>query len=348
MVAGMTFDNRVTDLLGVDVPIFQAPMGYVAKPPLVAAVSEAGAMGLIPGSLGTDVTREDIHRTRELTSKPFGVNLPLAFLRDPDIVDMIVDEGIEFVTTSAGSPDKYGPLLKEAGLIVFHVVPTLKGAQRAVDAGVDGLVVEGSEGAGFKNPRDVTSMVLLPLIATEARRADRRRRRDRRRSLDGGRVRARRRGRADGHPDAVVGGVRRALEHEAGRARRRRDRHDADQPAQQQAGARAAHADDRAVRARRPRATRWGCSATPCALYEDGEFEGTLPQLGAVAGRIDEILPAAEIIRRTVEEFEEMLGRLAERYVAARAGRDRLMPIRLDDGQSVRRRSSTGEQSDRT
>ena len=80
---------------------------------------------------------------------------------------MIVDEGIEFVTTSAGSPDKYGPVLKEAGLIVFHVVPTLKGAQRAVDAGVDGLVVEGSEGAGFKNPRDVTSMVLLPLIASQ-------------------------------------------------------------------------------------------------------------------------------------------------------------------------------------
>jgi enoyl-[acyl-carrier protein] reductase II len=162
----MPFDNRVTQLLGVDIPIFQAPMGYVAQPPLVAAVSEAGAMGLIPGSLGTEATRRDIQRIRELTSKPFGVNLPLAFLSDVDIVQMLVDEGIEFVTTSAGSPDKYGPVLKDAGLIVFHVVPTLKGAQRAVDAGMDGLVVEGSEGAGFKNPRDVTSMVLLPLIAS--------------------------------------------------------------------------------------------------------------------------------------------------------------------------------------
>jgi len=94
------------------------------------------------------------------------VNLPLAFLRDPAIVDMIVAEGVEFVTTSAGSPDKYGPLLKEAGLIVFHVVPTLKGAQRAVDAGVDGLVVEGGEGGGFKNPRDVATMVLLPLVCS--------------------------------------------------------------------------------------------------------------------------------------------------------------------------------------
>jgi enoyl-[acyl-carrier protein] reductase II len=75
-------ENRVTQLLGVDIPIFQAPMGFVAKPPLVAAVSEAGAVGLVPGSLGTDMVRDDIRRTRELTSKPFGVNLPLAFLRD--------------------------------------------------------------------------------------------------------------------------------------------------------------------------------------------------------------------------------------------------------------------------
>src|ERR1700712_1492968 len=162
----MTFDNRVTRLLGIEIPIFQAPMGFVAQPALVAAVSEAGAMGLIPGSMGTEMVRDHIHQVRDQTSKPFGVTLPLAFLKDPAIVQMIVDEGIEFVTTSAGSPDKYGPLLKEAGLIVFHVVPNLKSAQRAVDAGVDGLVVEGSEGAGFKNPRDVTSMILLPLIAS--------------------------------------------------------------------------------------------------------------------------------------------------------------------------------------
>src|SRR4029078_5934350 len=85
-------DNRVTRLLGVQIPIFQAPMGYVAQPPLVAAVSEAGAMGLIPGSLGTDRPREDLHRIRALTDKPFGVNLPLAFLQDPALVDMIVAE----------------------------------------------------------------------------------------------------------------------------------------------------------------------------------------------------------------------------------------------------------------
>jgi enoyl-[acyl-carrier protein] reductase II len=163
----MAFDNRITRLLGVDIPILQAPMGMVAKPELVAAVSEAGAMGLVPGSLGLDEVRADIRRTRELTSKPFGVNLPIAFVRDPAIVEMIVAEGVRFVTTSAGSPERYTPILKEAGLTVFHVVPTLAAAEKAVAAGVDGLVVEGGEGAGFKNPRDVSTMVLLPLVASK-------------------------------------------------------------------------------------------------------------------------------------------------------------------------------------
>jgi NAD(P)H-dependent flavin oxidoreductase YrpB (nitropropane dioxygenase family) len=83
----MTFVNRVTRLLGVDIPILQAPMGYIAKPPLVATVSEAGAMGLVPGSPGIDEVRDDIRRTRDLTDKPFGLNLPLAFLKDLAIVE---------------------------------------------------------------------------------------------------------------------------------------------------------------------------------------------------------------------------------------------------------------------
>ena len=152
-------------MFGVDIPIVQAPMGYVAKPTLVAAVAEAGAIGLVPGSLGIDEVRDDIRRTRSMTDRPFGVNLPLAFVKDIRIIDMIVEEGITFLTTSAGSPDKHTATFKSAGLTVFHVVPTLRGALKAVECGVDGLVVEGSEGAGFKNPRDVTSMVLLPLIA---------------------------------------------------------------------------------------------------------------------------------------------------------------------------------------
>src|SRR3712207_6394539 len=123
------FDNRVTRLLGIDIPIFSAPMGYVAKPELIAAVSNAGAMGLLPGSLGPDVVREDARRIRELTDKPFGINIPIAFMSDPKLIDRIVELGIEFVTTSAGSPAKFTGVLKDAGRIVFHVVPTLGAAR---------------------------------------------------------------------------------------------------------------------------------------------------------------------------------------------------------------------------
>ena len=97
-------------------------------------------------------------------NRPFGVNIAQAFVRDPKIAEFVIDQGIRFVTTSAGSPTKYTGILKEAGLTVYHVVPTLNAALKAVDAGVDGLVVEGGEGGGFKSPTPVSTMVLLPLI----------------------------------------------------------------------------------------------------------------------------------------------------------------------------------------
>jgi enoyl-[acyl-carrier protein] reductase II len=299
----MGIDNRVTRLLGVEIPILQAPMGIVAQPPLVAAVSEAGAMGLIPGSMGIDTTRQHIREVRERTSRPFGVNLPIAFVQDPAIVDMIVEEGVEFVTTSAGSPNRFGPVLKEAGLIVFHVVPTLDAARRAVDAGVDGVVVEGSEGAGFKNPRDVPSMVLLPHVASH---------------VDVPVVAAG--GMADGRSmaaafalgaEGVQMGTRMLSSAEAGV-----------HPAMKQAVVDAAETDTMLINRRNGRPIRVLRTATTepfelgdgdamsliantLALYQDGDFEGALPQLGAVAGRIDEILPAGEIIARTMAEFRE-------------------------------------------
>ena len=161
----MKFDNRITRMLGVEIPIVQAPMGWIARSPLASAVSEAGALGIIETSSGElDAIRGEITRMRELTDKPFGVNIAQAFVRDPGIVDFVVEQGVRFVTTSAGDPRKYTKQLKDAGLTVFHVVPTLRAAQKAVDAGVDGLVVEGGEGGGFKGPRPVSSLVLLPLI----------------------------------------------------------------------------------------------------------------------------------------------------------------------------------------
>ncbi|MFN5129595.1 MAG: NAD(P)H-dependent flavin oxidoreductase [Sphingomonadaceae bacterium] len=160
--------NRMTDLLGVEYPIIQAPMGWIARAQLASAVSNAGGLGIIETSSGQlDEVRAEIIKMRELTDKPFGVNIAQAFVRDPGIVDFVVDQGIKFVTTSAGDPNKYCAPLKAAGLTVFHVVPTLAGALKAIDAGVDGLVVEGGEGGGFKNPKDVALMVLLPLIRSK-------------------------------------------------------------------------------------------------------------------------------------------------------------------------------------
>ncbi len=159
------FDNRVTRLLGVDVPIVQAPMGWIARSQLASAVSNAGALGIIETSSGElDAVREEIRKMRGLTDRPFGVNIAQAFVRDPNIVDFVIEQGVRFVTTSAGDPAKYTRALKDAGLTVFHVVPTLRAARKAIDAGVDGLVVEGGEGGGFKNPREVSTMVLLPLV----------------------------------------------------------------------------------------------------------------------------------------------------------------------------------------
>jgi enoyl-[acyl-carrier protein] reductase II len=164
----MKFNNRVTEMLGVELPIVQAPMGWIARSVLASAVSNAGGMGIIETSSGElDVIKEEIKKMKGLTDKPFGVNIAQAFVRDPNIAQFVIDQGVTFVTTSAGSPTKYTGQLKEAGLTVFHVVPTLKAALKAVKAGVDGLIVEGGEGGGFKNPNDVATMVLLPLIRSK-------------------------------------------------------------------------------------------------------------------------------------------------------------------------------------
>jgi enoyl-[acyl-carrier protein] reductase II len=157
--------NRLCAMLGIERPIIQAPMGWIARAQLASAVSDAGGLGIIETSSGElDAIRGEIARMRELTDKPFGVNIAQAFVRDPDIVRFIIDQGVRFVTTSAGDPNRYCADLKAAGLTVFHVVPNLAGALKALEAGVDGLVVEGGEGGGFKNARDVSSMVLIPLV----------------------------------------------------------------------------------------------------------------------------------------------------------------------------------------
>jgi len=155
--------NRVCALTGADIPIIQAPMTFIAGAQLAAAVSDAGGLGIIETT--SDQGRADLRRVRELTSRPVGANIALLFNRDPAMVEILVQNQIGFVTTSAGDAGLFVDRLHDAGITVFHVVGTLTDAKKAVDAGVDGLVVEGVEGGGFKNRFGASTMVLLPLIA---------------------------------------------------------------------------------------------------------------------------------------------------------------------------------------
>lgn len=157
--------NRVIQHTGSKYPIIQAPMGWIARSQLASAVCEAGGMGIIETSSGEiDNCKKEIQLMSDLTDKPFGVNLPLLFLKDDSMVNFCVDAGVRFVTTSAGDPTKYIGVLKDAGITVYHAVPSLEGALKAANAGVDGLVVEGTEGGGFKSPVEVGLLVLIQSI----------------------------------------------------------------------------------------------------------------------------------------------------------------------------------------
>ncbi len=159
------FDNRVTQMTGTRYPIIQAPMGWIARAQLASAVSNSGGMGIIETSSGElDNIKAEVAKMRTLTDRPFGMNVALSYVKGSNIIEFVIEQGIKFVTTSSGSPKVCTADFQAAGIKVFHVVPTLEMALKAIDSGVDGLVVEGGEGGGFKNPNPVSTMVLLPLI----------------------------------------------------------------------------------------------------------------------------------------------------------------------------------------
>jgi enoyl-[acyl-carrier protein] reductase II len=156
--------NRVLAHTGAQYPIVQAPMGWIARTQLASAVSRAGGLGIIETSSGeTENCQTEIKKMAAL-NLPFGVNLPIRFLKDDAMLKFVCASGVKFVTTSAGSPAKFVAPLHDAGIIVYHAVPTVEAAMKCVDAGIDGLVVEGSEGGGFKNPEEVSTLVLLQAI----------------------------------------------------------------------------------------------------------------------------------------------------------------------------------------
>ncbi|BBZ23079.1 putative 2-nitropropane dioxygenase, NPD [Mycolicibacter hiberniae] len=156
--------NRIQALLGIQYPVVQAPMTYIARAELAAAVSQAGGLGVIETL--TPEGRADLRRVRELTDKPVAANLMIqGWKKDPSIVDALAEAGVCHVFTSAGDPALFTKPLQDAGMTVVHVVGSLKGARKAADAGVDALVVEGVEGGGFKSLLGASTMVLLPLVA---------------------------------------------------------------------------------------------------------------------------------------------------------------------------------------
>jgi enoyl-[acyl-carrier protein] reductase II len=272
-------------------------------------VSRAGACGIIETSSGElDAVKDEIRMMRDLTEAPFGVNIAQAFVRDPHIAEFVIDQGVRFVTTSAGSPTKYTAVLKAAGLTVYHVVPTLHAALKAVDAGVDGLVVEGGEGGGFKSPTPVSTMVLLPLVRSR---------------VDVPLIAA------GGIVDGASMAAAFALGAE-GVQMGTRMVSAAESPVHdnwKQAIVAAAETDtvflnDRHSPALRTLRTARSQSLVHAehdvfaelgdlrALYFGGDMEAGLALSGQVAGRIDSVRPVAEIIARTVAEFAATVERL--------------------------------------
>ncbi|MCR6097201.1 nitronate monooxygenase [Salipaludibacillus agaradhaerens] len=156
---------ELTQMLGIKYPIFQGAMAQIALSPLVGAVSNAGGLGIIgSGSFSAERLREEIQRTKDITDKPFAVNLMLMMDNIPELIDVLIEEGIKIVTTGAGNPAPYMEKLKAHGIIVIPVVPSVKIAKKMEALGVDAIVAEGTEAGGHVG--ETTTMALLPQVTS--------------------------------------------------------------------------------------------------------------------------------------------------------------------------------------
>ena len=157
--------NRVTQLFGIKYPIIQAGMIWASGWRLASAVSNAGGLGLIgAGSMYPDVLREHIQKCKAATNKPFGVNVPLLYPAINELIEIIIEEKVSIVFTSAGDPKTWTSTLKKEGIIVVHVVSSSKFAQKAEEAGCDAVVAEGFEAGGHNGREETTTLVLIPLV----------------------------------------------------------------------------------------------------------------------------------------------------------------------------------------
>ncbi|MBC1435800.1 enoyl-[acyl-carrier-protein] reductase FabK [Listeria rocourtiae] len=153
----------ITELLHIEYPILQGAMAQIAKAPLVAAVSNAGGLGIIAsGGMSGEELRAEIKKTKTLTDKPFGVNLMLMMTNIEELTAVILEEGVKVVTTGAGTPKTYMPIWKEAGITVIPVVPSVMIARKMEQLGADAIVAEGTEAGGHVG--ETTTMALLPQV----------------------------------------------------------------------------------------------------------------------------------------------------------------------------------------
>jgi enoyl-[acyl-carrier protein] reductase II len=157
--------NRITQLFNIKYPIVQGGMVWVSGWKLASAVSNAGGLGLIgAGSMYPEVLREHIQKCKRATDKPFGVNVPMLYPDIEKIMDIIIEEGVKIVFTSAGNPKTWTSSLKDKGITVVHVVSSVKFALKAESAGVDAVVCEGFEAGGHNGREETTTFTLIPMV----------------------------------------------------------------------------------------------------------------------------------------------------------------------------------------
>lgn len=157
--------SRITELFGIELPIIQGGMVWISGWRLASAVSNAGGLGLLgAGSMHPETLVEHIHKMKEATDKPWGINVPLMYPEIDRLMDIIIDEGVKVVFTSAGSPKKYTSRLHEAGIKVAHVVSSSKFARKCEEAGVDAVVAEGFEAGGHNGREETTTLTLIPQV----------------------------------------------------------------------------------------------------------------------------------------------------------------------------------------
>ena len=157
--------NKITSLFNIQYPIIQGGMIWNSGYKLASAVSNAGGLGLIgAGSMYPEVLREHIQKCKSATDKPFGVNVPMLYPNIEEIINIIIEEGVKIVFTSAGNPTTWTSLLKQNGIIVVHVVSSSKFALKAQEAGVDAVVAEGFEAGGHNGREETTTFTLIPMV----------------------------------------------------------------------------------------------------------------------------------------------------------------------------------------